>query len=378
VVVKLILEEITMKIQRIILLLALALMAVTVLAACQPAAEEGAAPAEEEAAPAEEEAAEEAAPGGQYEITIGYVPPQTILVWNVAEQYMQIAADQGAEYGFDITIITQAPVVDTEFSDQGRIIDDFIQRGVDVLVIGPIDIPPLIAPIQRANEAGIPVIVLNMLDGFPEDEVDVLAYVGMSNYEAGLMCGQWAAETLGGEGNVAIIQGIVGSIYEQERTQGYMDGIAGTDIEVVAEGPGDWARDQARSVAEDFITAHPDLDLIFAESAEMGLGAAAAIDSAGLSDQIIAQTQDGTTESIQAVADGILDADLWHGFPTWGYRSVELAVMAVNGMEIPQQVDIGLRIIDSDSIDLFYPEPTEEVLGPIDWEGIVAHIEGGE
>lgn len=349
--------------------------------AAAPSEEEAAEPAAEEAEAAEVEAAEpeaEEVPQGQREITIGYVPPQTILVWNVAEQYMKQAAEQGEEYGFDITVITQAPVVDTEFSDQGRIIDDFIQRGVDVLVIGPIDIPPLIAPIQRANEAGIPVIVLNMLSGFPEDEVEVLSYVGMSNYEAGLMCGQWAADTLEGEGKVAIIQGIVGSIYEQERTQGYMDGIADTNIEVVAEGPGDWARDQARSVAEDFITAHPDLDLIFAESAEMGLGVMAAVDSAELSDQIIVQAQDGTTESIQTVAEGGLDADLWHGFPTWGYRSVELAVMAVNGMEVPQETDIGLRIIDGDSIDLFYPDPVEEVLGPIDWEGILAHINSME
>lgn len=310
------------------------------------------------------------------EITIGYVPPQTILVWNVAEQYMQKAAEQGRQYGFDIEVITQAPVVDTEFSDQGRIIDDFISRGVDVLVIGPIDIPPLIAPIQRANEAGIPVIVLNMLDGFPPEDCDVLAYVGMSNYEAGLLAGQWAAQTLGGAGNVAIIQGIVGSIYEEQRTQGFMDGIADTSIEVVAQGPGDWARDKSRSVAEDFITAHPDLNLIFAESAEMGLGAMAAVDSAGLSEQIIVQTQDGTTESIQTVAEGGLDADLWHGFPTWGYRSVELAVMATVGMEVPQQVDIGLRVIDQANIDLFYPDPTEEVLGPIDWDGIVAFLRG--
>jgi ribose transport system substrate-binding protein len=304
-------------------------------------------------------------------ITIGYVPPQTILVWNVAEQYMKKAAEQAKQYGFDIKVITQAPVVDTEFSDQGRIIDDFINRGVSVLVVGPIDIPPLIAPIKRANTAGIPVIVLNMLSGFPEDQVKVLAYVGMENYDAGLKAGQWAAKKLDGKGKVAIIQGIVGSIYEEQRTKGFMDGIAGTQIEVVAKGPGDWARDKARSVAEDFITAHPDLNLVFAESAEMGLGAAAAVDSAKMRDKIVVQTQDGTTESIEAVSKGILDADLWHGFPTWGYRSVEIATKAVNGISVSLKNDVGLKVIDKANINLFYPEPSEEVLGPINWQGIV-------
>ena len=336
-----------------------------VVAACAPAAAPTSAPAAPEAKPLQ----------GKTSITIGYVPPQTILVWNIAEQYMKKAAEQGKAYGFDIKIITQAPVVDTEFSDQGRIIDDFINRKVDVLVIGPIDIPPLIGPIQRANQAGIPVIVLNMLSGFPADQVDVLSYVGMSNYEAGKMCGSWAANKLGGEGKVALIQGIVGSIYEVERTSGFVNGLMGTNIEVVAEGPGDWARDKSRSVAEDFLTAHPDVNLIFGESAEMGLGALAAVDGAGLKGKIVVQTQDGTTESIESVFKGGLDADLWHGFPTWGYRAVELAIKALNGMFVPPTVDIGLRIIDKDSIGLFYPEPAEEVLGPIDWAGLVANLQ---
>lgn len=318
------------------------------------------------------------------DITIAWSPPVTILVYNTVTEYLELAAEQGAEYGFNIEIITQAPVAETDFADQVRILEDFIERNVDVIVLGPADIEPVIPAIRRANDRGIPVIVVNMLEDIPG--VEVASYIGFSNYDAGCAGGEWVGnyfrfrEIFEGlsDAEVALMQGVLGTIFEEQRTAGFEDCLAATNpsVAIVAKQPANWVRQDARALAEDFITANDNLDFIYAESAEMTLGAFTAVQSANKTDQLAVGGQDGTTESLQCVADGDCAMDLWHGFPEWGWRATDFAVRLVNGLEVPLKYDIGAEVVDVTNVSKYYPVPSEEVLHPIDWEGIVAEVEG--
>jgi ribose transport system substrate-binding protein len=318
------------------------------------------------------------------DFTIAWSPPVTILVYNTVTEYLEKAAEQGKEYGFNIEVITQAPVAETDFADQVRILEDFIERDVDVIVLGPADIEPVIPAIKKANEKGIPVIIVNMLEDIPD--VDIASYIGFSNYDAGYEGGMWVGsyfrfkDILTDEdvqGNIALMQGVLGTIFEEQRTAGFEKGLVEVEpsAKIVAKQPANWVRQDARTLAEDFIVANPDLNFIYAESAEMTLGALTAVQSAGKTDQIAVGGQDGTTESLKCVADGDCVMDLWHGFPEWGWRATDYAVRLVNGLEVPHKYDIGAEVVDKSNVAKYYPEPSEEVLHAIDWEGILAEIE---
>lgn len=320
----------------------------------------------------------------KYDITIAWSPPVTILVYNTVTEYLERAAEQGKEYGFNIEVITQAPVAETEFAEQVRILEDFIERDVDVIVLGPADIEPVIPAIRKANDKGIPVIIVNMLEDIPN--VEIASYIGFSNYGAGCAGGAWVGnyfrfrEILQGKSDaqVALMQGVLGTIFEEQRTAGFETCLSETNpnVEIVAKQPANWVRQDARALAEDFLIANDDLDFIYAESAEMTLGALTAVQSADKTEQTAVGGQDGTTESLECVANGACVMDLWHGFPEWGWRATDFAVRLVNGLEVPLKYDIGAEVVDFTNVDKYYPEPSEDVLHPIDWEGIVAAIEG--
>jgi len=318
------------------------------------------------------------------EFTIAWSPPVTILVYNTVTEYLERAAAQGAEHGFDIEIVTQAPVAETDFADQVRILEDFIQRDVDVIVLGPADVEPVIPAIRKANDAGIPVIIVNMLEDIPD--VEIASYIGFSNYGAGCAGGEWVGnyfrfrEIFEGrsDAEVALMQGVLGTIFEEQRTAGFEECLAASNpkVNIVAKQPADWVRQDARTLAEDFISANDDLDFIYAESAEMTLGALTAVQSANKVDGVAVGGQDGTTESLECVANGDCVMDLWHGFPEWGWRATDFAVRLVNGLDVPLKYDIGAEVVDGTNVSKYYPEPSEDVLHPIDWEGILAELEG--
>lgn len=320
---------------------------------------------------------------GKYKFTIAWSPPVTILVYNTVTEYLQKAAEQGKQYGFDINVITQAPVAETDFADQVRILEDFIQRHVDVIVLGPADIEPVIPAIKKANDAGIPVIIVNMLEDIPG--VKIASYIGFSNLGAGCAGGTWVGNYFRFKnifspepttGNVALMQGVLGTIFEEQRTTGFEKCLKDTNpaVNIVAKQPANWVRQDARKLAEDFMGAHKDMNFIYAESAEMTLGAQTAVVAANKKGAIVVGGQDGTTESLKCVADGDCVMDLWHGFPEWGWRAVDYSVRILNGMEVPLKYDINAQVVDKSNISKYYPAPSEESLHPIDWKGIVEKI----
>src|SRR4030066_1297410 len=89
-------------------------------------------------------------------IRIGWTPPDITGVFRTATDYFILsAADAKEKAGINVDIITQAPVSHTAFGEQVGIIEDFIARSVDAIVISPSEVEPIIPAIKKANEAGI-------------------------------------------------------------------------------------------------------------------------------------------------------------------------------------------------------------------------------
>jgi ribose transport system substrate-binding protein len=381
-----------------------------------PPAEE---PAAEEPA-AEEPAAEEpAAEMGKWEepIVIGWTPPDITGVFKTATDFFEASAADGNAQGFDIEVISQSPATHVSFADQVAIIEDYIQRDVDAIAISPIEVEVIKPAVQKANEEGIPVIIVNLLE--PIEGLDIDSYIGFDNTVAAEVTAYAILDYFGGPGVLgsgemveidadtyldyefwkglydglsdeekaaitargAIIEGIAGGFFSTARLNGFnnvMDQYPG--IEIVGEPcAADWNREKGVNCTEDILQANPDgLDFIWAASNEMGLGAMLASEAAdrlelatdgpSLGDETVAVfTNDVTPESVDRIAEGKMVAETTHGFADWGWFGTEFAVRRACGMDVPETFDIRPRIAYIENARQFYPDP---VLPDIDWESI--------
>ena len=348
-------------------------------------------------------------------ITIGWTPPDITGVFKTATDYFEKSAEDASGHGIDVEVISQSPATHVAFADQVAIIEDYVERDVDVIAISPIEVEVIKPALKKANQKGIPVIIVNLLE--PIAGVEVASYIGFDNTDAGRISAYSLLDYFGGPGvlgkgpkvdiapdtyldlawwkdlykdvdpktaniraRVAIIEGIAGGFFSTARLNGFhevVDPFPG--IDVVGTLPADWNREKGIKAAEDFLTANPPgtLDAIWAASNEMGLGAMLACEAEGrleiagrgdTGDQYVAVfTNDVTPESADRVAEGKMIAETHHGFPEWGWYGTEFAITLAIGGKVPYIFDIRPRTMYKDNARLFYPNPALE---EIDWETI--------
>ena len=354
---------------------------------------------------------------GRYkeEITIGWTPPDITGVFKTATDFFQQSADEANKAGFKVKIVSRSPATHTAFSDQLAIIENFISQKVDVIAVSPADTQAVKPAIKQANQAGIPVIMVNLLEA--QDDIEVASYIGFDNSEAASVSAYSVLDYYGGPGVLGagekadpkpdqyldlewwektyegadaesikargtIIEGIAGTFFSQERVDGFnvvikdYPGIQVQGKPIAA----DWNREKGVKAAENFLSRYGtgELDFMWAASNEMGLGAINAtnrrdrLDASGgktppEKGKVAIFTNDVTPESTDAIRKGELIAETHHGFPEWGWFGTEYAVKLACGQKVPKTKDIRPRTVWQGNADQFYPEPE---LPEIDWQKI--------
>lgn len=353
-------------------------------------------------------------------ITVGWVPANTTGVFNTATSYFQKAVDSANENGFDVELVTQAPT-GGEANSAGfqQIIENMIAQQVDVIVVSPGDSESIKPSVRAANDAGIPIVYVNLLDD--PDDVDVAAFVGFDNVDAGKISGYAVLDYFGGPGVLgdgekvdiapedyldlafwedlydgvdvsslsgtgAIIEGVKGTIYSNQRLEGFNEVLTSAPgLEILTTLAGDWDRQKGADAAADIITRFENLDFIWTASNEMALGAINILADAdrlevnadgsphtpGLTALF---TNDNTGESTEAIRAGNIIAETSHGFADWGWLGTEVAVKLACGVNVERFNDIRPRTVYFANADQFYPDPT---LPEIDWDSIAASCNAG-
>lgn len=355
-------------------------------------------------------------------ITIGWTPPDITGVFKTATDFFEKSAQDANAHGFNVQVIAQSPPTHIAFADQVAIIEDYIQRGVDVIAISPIEVEVIKPAVQKANESGIPVIIVNLLE--PIAGLEIASYIGFDNTIAAEVTAYSLLDYFGGPGvlgagrsvevspdqyldiefwrNIyadlpeeekaqiqargAIIEGVAGGFFSQARLNGFFNVVNQfPGIEIVGVPcAADWNREKGIKCAEDFLTANPTgLDFIWAASNEMGLGAmlaAEAVDRLELATEgpvigdpkVAIFTNDVTPESVDRIAEGKIVAETTHGFADWGWFGTYFAVRLACGLDVPQIYDIRPRIAYIENARQFYPDP---VLPELDWEEVKAQCQ---
>ncbi len=188
---------------------------------------------------------------------------------------------------------------------QSADIEAMIVQGVDGIVISPADVQALAPAIRSAVEAGIPVVTVdrNVMG------VETLAHVGADNVRGGELQGEYILSLLPEGGQVFELRGQPGASPAIDRDAGLKRALEGQEeVEIVFDQTANFARSEAVTIVESGLTANPEPDVIVAANDDMALGAAEAIQAAGLDVPIIGF--DALPEALLAIQDGSLAATI--------------------------------------------------------------------
>ena len=227
-------------------------------------------------------------------------------------------------------------IANQDLNKQLADVEDFIVKGVDVIVLSPVDSKGVKAVIEKAQKAGIKVITVDV----PAAGVDVTSYIGTDNYAGGVKAGELMAKELGDKGKVAIIDyPTVQSVVN--RIDGFKKAIGEhKDVEIVAQQTG-ITRAEALAAAQNMLQANPDIQGIFGFGDDAALAAAVAVKSAGLENQVKVIGFDGMEEARKAVDTNPVMVGVIQQFPgEMGKRAVDTAIDVIAGKEVPAEQPI--------------------------------------
>ena len=225
------------------------------------------------------------------------------------------------------TIVFVPPKEDV--AAQIQTMETYIAQGVTGIAIAPSDPQALERVMQKAADAGI---IVTTLDTPPVEDSVSLVYIGTDNYGAGRIAGQTLAGLLPDGGKVGIVRGSDTALNALQRTEGFLAAVAETRIEPLA--PLNDREDAATALqlASSVISANPDLAGAFGVYAYNGPAWATAIKEARAVGEIKLVCFDATTDIINCIKDGVIDATVAQREYDMGYKSVQMIkLMAEKG-----------------------------------------------
>ena len=207
---------------------------------------------------------------------------------------------------------------------QNKQVNQFVDEGVDLLIISPNQLSAISKAVERAFDKGIPVILYDRKTNSDK----YTAFIGCDNYTIGNSMGKFIAQQLNGKGRVVEICGLDGSSPALERHRGFMDAIKPyPGIQVVASEGGNWKEEGGIQAMKRILKKTHDFDYVFAHNDRLAWGAYVAARQMGLERNYKYTGVDGmSTEGggLELVRDGIFEAS--YLYPTKGDEVIALAM----------------------------------------------------
>ncbi len=259
------------------------------------------------------------------------------------------AGAEAAGKDLNAEIIWKGPAQEIDYSGQINIVEDAINRRVDGIVLAPSHREALVPIVERAQREGIPVTIFDSGIGTET----YLSYVSTDNYQGGVVAAERLAERLGGKGKVAILGVKKGSVSTDEREEGFQNTIKEKypEIQIAQFLYGEADRAKSLDRAMDILTAHSDLDGMFASNESSTVGAVQAIKQRGLAGKLILVGFDSSPNLIADLKAGAIDSLVLQNPYKMGYEGVRTMVEKLSGKVPQRRIDTGVKLLTRDNLE---------------------------
>ena len=263
----------------------------------------------------------------------------------------QAAADLGVELVVQIPDNWNATV-------QTPMLDAMVARGdLDLLFLAPVDKEAMIAPLQKANDAGLPIITVDTFIGDGDYEKGPitfpLSFIASDNYLGGVIACNALVESIGGSGKIYIQNVKPGISSTDAREVGCKDAIKDKpEVTLVGVDYNDDDPSKAQAQVEAMLQKEPDLAGIFGTNVFSAQGAGQVVQNKGLSGKVKVVAFDATETAIEMLKGGTVDLVIAQKPSDMGYLAVEMAVAYLDGVtSVPKHIPTGYAIITRDNMD---------------------------
>ncbi|MEU1789705.1 substrate-binding domain-containing protein [Streptomyces sparsogenes] len=233
-----------------------------------------------------------------------------------------------------------------DVTKQNNDIQDLITRGVDVLLVNPVDPKGVKAGLAAAKSAGVPVVTVDR-----PVPTGAVAQVGRDNKKMGRLVGEKVAEELGAAGGKIIeIKGDAGGAVARDRSAGFHQAVAGNKKIRIVSGPYcDYIRSKAVTAMQDLLQTNPDVKAVYAHNDDMALGALQVLKENGRTDVKVAGV-DGLMDAVKAIDQhGPYLATALNDPISLGRAAVDTAKDVADGKKVASTIDAGTALIDRDN-----------------------------
>jgi len=249
-----------------------------------------------------------------------------------------------------VEIFWKGPQKEDDRSQQITVVEDFISRGVDGIVLAPLDDRALVRPVADAVREGIPVVVIDSgLQGS-----DFASYIATDNYKGGVLAARRLGGLLDGKGRIFLIRYQVGSASTEQREAGFLDTVTKEFPGLVLLVQDQYAgatTETAYQLAENLISRFPDVEGVFAPNESSTFGTLRALQETRLAGKIVFVGFDSSPKLVQGLRDGDIQGLVIQNPVQMGYLGVKTIVAHLRGEPVEKVVDTGVVLATRDNMD---------------------------
>ncbi|WP_163580130.1 ABC transporter substrate-binding protein [Gracilibacillus saliphilus] len=263
-------------------------------------------------------------------------------------QAVQRGAEQAAEE-FDVEITFEGPENESQVDKQIEMLQAALDKNPDAIGFAALDSQAASPLLESAEESEIPVIAF---DSGVDSDIP-LTTASTDNYEAAALAADKMAELIGEEGKVALVVHDQVSVTGVQRRDGFVETIEEKypDIEIVDTQYGGGDHLESTNLAKTMMQAHPDIAGIYGSNEGSAIGVVNAVRELGKEGEVTVVGFDSGKQQIDAIKDGVMAGAITQNPEGIGYETVKAAVDALNGEEVPENIDTGFFWYDADNIE---------------------------
>ena len=276
---------------------------------------------------------------------------------NNFQTLLRLGLEQRAGELNDVSL--QVEDAQADVARQADQVNNFIASGVDAIIVTLADTSAAPALTAAAQSAGIPLVYMNLEPANLAQLPDGQAYVGSQETDAGRLAGEATCKMLAdqgksGDAQVYILMGDLVHDAARARTGSFKDAIAAGDcatVTIADEQSGGWMRNTALDLTTNWITAGQPIDAIFANNDEMAIGAVQALKASGVAmEDVVIAGIDATTDGLQAMSAGELDATVFQNAAGQSSSAVDAAVALARGEAAEKEIWVAFELVTPENV----------------------------
>ncbi len=264
--------------------------------------------------------------------------------------------------GTSVRIIWKGPLREDDRDQQIQVVENFMSQRVSGIILAPLDSQALVAPVENAMNAKIPVVIMD--SGLKTS--NYVSFVATDNFKGGQIAGEYLGKLLGGKGNVILLRYQVGSASTEQREKGFLDAIKSKypQIELISTDQYAGAtRETAYQAAQNLLNRFGrEVNGVFAPCEPVTVGITMALRNLGdTGGKVKVVGFDAGTQSVEALKKGDIQGLIVQNPVRMGYLGVMTMMRYLRGETVDKRIDTGVHLVTQENMeepeihDLLYP-----------------------